>query len=215
MKIQWIVAILTAITPAIVVAEGHSGGDVMIAKDIREVTVELNGEQCVIERSQDRDQMIHSMYASTHRGKIQPVNLGQGIETIGELELLDYMQRAQTDDSVIVVDTRTPGWHANIRIPCTLNVPYTDFGDNYDDALFQLTESFGVLENEDGSLDFSQAKTIVGYCNGYWCGQTPAMYIRAENALTKLGYPSDKLKYYRGGMQAWTSLGLTVSGSEK
>jgi hypothetical protein len=94
-------------------------------------------------------------------------------------------------------------------------VPYTDFAENYDDALFQLTETFGVVERDNGKLDFSNAKTIVGYCNGYWCGQTPGMYMRAKYSLLNLGYPAEKLKYYRGGMQAWTSLGLTVIGSQQ
>ena len=36
----------------------------------------------------------------------------------------------------------------------------------------------------------------------------------AEFSLLKMGYPPEKLKYYRGGMQAWTSLGLTVVGDK-
>jgi rhodanese-related sulfurtransferase len=31
-------------------------------------------------------------------------------------------------------------------------------------------------------------------------------------ALLEVGYPAEKIKYYRGGMQAWTSLGLSVVG---
>ncbi|HCV93040.1 MAG TPA: sulfurtransferase, partial [Gammaproteobacteria bacterium] len=58
----------------------------------------------------------------------------------------------------------------------------------------------------DDVYDFSYAKTLVMYCNGVWCGQTPA----AINALLKYGYPAAKIKYYRGGMNAWKSLGLTT-----
>jgi rhodanese-related sulfurtransferase len=28
--------------------------------------------------------------------------------------------------------------------------------------------------------------------------------------LLKYGYPADKIKWYRGGMQNWTALGLTT-----
>jgi len=44
------------------------------------------------------------------------------------------------------------------------------------------------------------------WCNGPWCGQSP----HAIRGLLDLGYPAEKLYYYRGGMQAWQSLGLTV-----
>jgi len=33
--------------------------------------------------------------------------------------------------------------------------------------------------------------------------------------LIKLGYPEEKMKYYRGGMQAWQLLGLTTIVPEK
>jgi hypothetical protein len=39
-----------------------------------------------------------------------------------------------------------------------------------------------------------------------WCGQSP----HAIKNLLALGYPAEKIYYYRGGMQAWQSLGLTV-----
>jgi rhodanese-related sulfurtransferase len=40
----------------------------------------------------------------------------------------------------------------------------------------------------------------------YLCGQSPA----AIRALLSLGYPEHKLKYYRSGMNAWHSLGLST-----
>lgn len=55
-------------------------------------------------------------------------------------------------------------------------------------------------------LDFSNAKTVVLYCNGSWCGQTS----ESIKALIQLGYPEEKIKYYRNGMQGWVTLGLTT-----
>ncbi|HAY41475.1 MAG TPA: sulfurtransferase, partial [Gammaproteobacteria bacterium] len=31
-------------------------------------------------------------------------------------------------------------------------------------------------------------------------------------ALLQIGYPASKLKYYRGGMNSWQSLGLSTVG---
>jgi rhodanese-related sulfurtransferase len=44
------------------------------------------------------------------------------------------------------------------------------------------------------------------FCNGAWCGQSPA----SIRALLTMGYPQSKIKYYRGGMNDWKLLGLTV-----
>jgi rhodanese-related sulfurtransferase len=60
--------------------------------------------------------------------------------------------------------------------------------------------------NKDKQWDFSGAKTVILWCNGSWCGQSP----RAIRGMIKHGYPKDKIKYYRGGMQAWQALGLTT-----
>jgi rhodanese-related sulfurtransferase len=58
-----------------------------------------------------------------------------------------------------------------------------------------------------GIFDFSGAKTLVMFCNGMWCGQSPASIA----ALRKFGYPADRIKYYRGGMQDWEILGLSTA----
>lgn len=54
--------------------------------------------------------------------------------------------------------------------------------------------------------DFSQAKSLVLWCNGPWCGQSPT----AIKGLIGQGYPANKIRYYRGGMQLWRVFGLPV-----
>ena len=44
------------------------------------------------------------------------------------------------------------------------------------------------------------------FCNGMWCGQSPASMA----SLLRFGYPADKIKWFRGGMQTWQILGLTT-----
>jgi rhodanese-related sulfurtransferase len=186
--------------------------DVMISSEMKSVDITLNGESFTIMRNQEPGK-IHPLYETTHRGKPQPIILAPGVETLGELEFIDFMVKAQNDKSILVIDTRTAGWYADLRIPGAVNIPNSIFDDR-DDAVFEMTTTFGVEEKDDGSLDFSNAKTIVAYCNGYWCGQTPMLIKNAEFSLLNMGYPPEKLKYYRGGMQAWTSLGLTVVGDK-
>jgi rhodanese-related sulfurtransferase len=185
--------------------------DVMIDDNVKSVTITLNDETFTIERNQDKTAHIHELYATTFRGKPQPIKLAEGVETVGELELIEYMVRAQVNKDIVILDTRTPGWYASLRIPGTINIPNSEF-ENYDDAVFNMTMFMGVKQNEDNSLDFSEAKTVVGYCNGFWCGQTPSLIKHARYSLLNMGYPAEKIKYYRGGMQAWAALGLTMAG---
>jgi rhodanese-related sulfurtransferase len=116
------------------------------------------------------------------------------------------------DDSILVVDSRTPDWVKKGTIPGAINLPWTKLnpakGADPVSILEIMEDHFGVTESE-GLLNFSKAKTLVMFCNGMWCGQSPNNIMN----LLKFGYPAHKIKWYRGGMQDWEILGLsTVPG---
>jgi len=141
---------------------------------------------------------------------VQPMQLAPGVETLGELEVLNYLMRIRNGESkLVVVDSRTSDWYEKATIPGAVSVPYAQnmAGEATDlpGVKVKLLELFGVKELE-GCLNFNAAYTVAIFCNGPWCGQTPN-YIRT---LLSLGYPVNQLKWYRGGMQDWCSLGLTV-----
>ncbi len=208
-SLLWLVA-----TPLLAeTSPSASLGEVLLSEGVKSVNISLNGESFTIQRNQTPGHTITDLYTSTTVGSLQPMILAPGIETIGELEVIDYLQQAQTDPNTILVDTRTPFWFSRMRIPGSINVPYSLFKGELS-ALETVEKFFNVKVDDRGQLDFSQAKTIVGYCNGYFCGQTPSMFKGEAFSLINIGYPPEKLKYYRGGMQAWSSLGLTVIGNE-
>ena len=172
------------------------------------------GKPVTIQREQNPSATIRAEYAVTARKCppycIQPMQLAEGVETLGELEVLDCLKRIrQGEGKLMVVDSRTPDWYLKGTIPGAVNIPYAQ--DNAGQATDlpgvkrSLLDFFGVKESA-GIYDFSAAYTLAIFCNGPWCGQTPN-YIRT---LLALGYPARKLKWYRGGMQDWCSLGLTV-----
>ncbi|HAF45948.1 MAG TPA: sulfurtransferase [Gallionellaceae bacterium] len=172
------------------------------------------GKLVAIRRESDPAATIRPDYAPTARKCppycIQPMQLAAGVETFGELEVLDYLKRIRLgDDSLLVVDSRTPDWYAKGTIPGAINIPYAQnmAGQATDlpGVKKMLGDLFGAKEAA-GTFDFSTARTLAIFCNGPWCGQTPN-YIRT---LLALGYPAAKLKWYRGGMQDWCSLGLSV-----
>jgi rhodanese-related sulfurtransferase len=150
-----------------------------------------------------------------------------GVTPVGEAEVFDFMERQLLDTTGVLVDARTPAWHKRGTIPGSISIPYTVFEKDKDDPeLVQVMQRLGAhrrgevnaavrgiekLGLMDGAFknddwDFSNAKDLLIWCNGPWCGQSP----RAIRALVELGYPTGKIFYYRGGMQAWQILGLTT-----
>ncbi|MDT8447846.1 MAG: rhodanese-like domain-containing protein [bacterium] len=176
------------------------------ASELYSVTVTHQGKKVEIKRNQNPKNLINAAYQPTGRGVIAPMNpfAPHAIETIGELEMLQFLVAKEKDSNILVIDSRTPDWVEKGTIPGSINVPYTTLRGDAAGAM-DFLETAGVTE--DAMLhDFSKAKTLVMFCNGAWCGQSPA----AIRTLLKFGYPASKIKYYRGGMQSWESLGLTV-----
>lgn len=185
---------------------------VKITESLPYLEFEIGKDRILLMRHQDPDHRVASPYDQTARDCppycVQPMHLAPGVETIGELELIDYLRRAATGEPVLVIDSRTRTWTARGKIPGALEVPYTRLDPAVADprAVAELLElEFGVAR-VDGLWNFETAKTLVLYCNGAWCGQSPTN-IRA---LLNYGYPAHKLKWYRGGIQAWEQLGLTT-----
>ncbi|MCP4008332.1 MAG: rhodanese-like domain-containing protein [Proteobacteria bacterium] len=172
----------------------------------------VNGTKMSITRNQNNGNIIDEKFNKTSRPCppfcIQPAILAPGVETIAELEVISYIQSMHNGDPVIVQDSRTEDWHARGHIPGTVSIPWTKLATKAGATIIDISEimvdQFGVKEVE-GIFDFSDAKTLVLYCNGMWCGQSPA----SIKTLLSFGYPAHKIKWYRGGMQDWEVLGLT------
>jgi len=191
-----------------------SGHETAITNGINSVEVFHNGQKVTIMRNQDTENTVDPAYAKTSRKCppfcIQPIKLADGVETIGELEMLDYLKRvSEGEQTILVIDSRTPDWVKNGTIPGSINLPWTELKQGAGADPFTIADilekKFGAQSLE-GLWDFSNAKTLVLFCNGMWCGQSPSNI----KTLLKFGYPAHKLKWYRGGMQNWHNLGLTV-----
>ncbi|PCI08672.1 MAG: sulfurtransferase [Gammaproteobacteria bacterium] len=196
----------------------NAGKPVGITSGVIEVTVKHNGKPVKITRNQDNKNTVNPAFAKTSRPCppfcIQPASLAPGVETIAEREIIDYISKMSAgDESILVVDSRTADWVKKGTIPGAINIPWTKLnpakGADPISIAEILEDKFGAIENDDGSFDFTDAKTLVMFCNGMWCGQSPN---NIKNLL-KLKYPAEKIKWYRGGMQDWEILGLsTVPG---
>lgn len=213
----------SGLTLALVAAVGMSGCastggaakplEVGIAADIQSVDVMHGGQKVTIQRNQNTDNNINPAFGKTSRKCppfcIQPGELAPGVKTIGELEMLQYLQKVSAGDkTLLVIDSRTPDWVEKGTIPGAVNIPWDKLNIGKSDPITVqeiLEKQLGAKQSE-GFWDFSNAKTLVMFCNGHWCGQSPTNI----KGLLKIGYPAHKLIWYRGGMQEWEALGLTT-----
>ena len=206
-------AAFSALTGCATTAPADKDMAVKITPDMATASVMHKGEKVTLMRAQDQDNLINPAFQMTSRKCppfcIKPISLGKDVETVAELEMIAALEKvAAGDDSILVVDNRTPDWHARGTIPGAVNVPFTKINrkKGADDlSIAESLEKFGAKETAKG-WDFSNAKTLYLFCNGMWCGQSPLGIA----GLMGEGYPAEKSKWYRGGMQDWEVLGLTT-----
>lgn len=179
-------------------APALADGPVNLRPDLPQVTVPTPAGPATIGRIQDNANALSGEWALTSRPCppfcIQPMTPAPGVTTIGELELLDLL----ADPEVTVIDSRTPDWYAGGTIPGAVNIPYT--------YIIDQLGGLGCEIDFDG-WDCAAARPVALFCNGPWCGQSPT----AIRNMIEAGYPADRIYYYRGGMQVWRMLGLTVT----
>lgn len=205
--------------------------DVNITEKIEYIAVQHNGQTVRIQRNQDQNHHLTGGFAKTSRKCppfcIQPMVAAAGVETYGELEVIQFIEDYVKTHKGMLVDARIPSWYKKGTIPLSTNIPFTVFSLDRDDKRLiaamkkigaerrteklegywtDLKDITGIEKKPDPYWDFSHAKDLLLWCNGMWCGQSP----RAIQGLVKLGYPVEKLKYYRAGMQGWKILGLSI-----
>lgn len=130
-------------------------------------------------------------------GTIQPLVPVPGVHPIGETEII----QALGDRNALVVDMRDTNDRVKGTIPGSIGIPYTEVVD-------RLSE-LGCTKSAN-AWNCAAAKPVYAFCNGPTCPQSP-MAIRA---MTREGFPADKIYYYRGGMLDWDALGLTSVKNE-
>ena len=199
------------------------------------IDVEHDGDRVRVERIQDEAHMLDDGFAKTSRKCppfcIQPMKVAPGVTTVGEAEIFRFMERELASGSGLIVDARTPAWYTKGTIPGSINMPFTEFVAGVDaPETIKVLETLGAVRRDEAGWlsrsiekllarlglfgadqktdkwDFTNARKVVFWCNGPWCGQSP----RAIKGLLEYGFPPEKIAYYRGGMQMWKVLGLTV-----
>lgn len=147
----------------------------------------------------------------TTKGVIQPLRLKSGITTVAELEVLDFIKNMSSKEpnEYILVDSRSSDWFDAGTIPSAINIPYDElvYDEDFEEEYKRAYKNLGIKILGKNKFDFKTAKTVIFFCNGAWCAQSP----RAIKTLIKFGYPKEKILWYRGGLASWAGVSLTLT----
>ncbi len=115
-------------------------------------------------------------------GTIQPLQLPGGVETVAELEVLEHIHAGGA-----LIDCRQPDQVATGTLPGATAIPHQ-----------QLVERLPAVAPEG---------ILVLFCNGPQCTATP----QGVASLLASGWDPARLRYYRGGVHDWVTLGLPLT----
>lgn len=207
--------------------------DVKLTPEKEAISVKYQGKMVRIERNQDQNHVVNEAWAKTSRKCPpfcpHPISAAPGVTTVGEVEVFEFMENKVNKGTGMIIDARVPSWHKKGTIPGSINIPFTEFERKptdpelakimkrigakrrsqvgfVDHAWDKTLQTVGVDIQRTGFWDYSESPDLLLWCNGPWCGQSP----HAIHGLLELGFPAEKIFYYRGGMQMWEMLGLTV-----
>jgi rhodanese-related sulfurtransferase len=142
-------------------------------------------------------------------GKVTPMTIADGVKTVGEIEVLDFIKNRSEKypEKNILIDSRRSNWYEEFTIPSAVNLPFNEieYDEDFEEDYYKMLKLLNIKKQGD-KLDFSQAKTVLLFCNGIWCGQSPY----AIKHFLQIGYPAKKLLWYRGGLQSWIMLGFNT-----
>lgn len=202
----------TALVAALLaMANSAFSQDVKITPDLSSVDYYFNGNSYNIARDQNSEGHISEFFARTSRACppfcVQPISVHEGVDTVGELELLDFLTTKINEGNGFLIDSRTPNFYNAGTIPGAVNLPHNLLIPNEGNVFF---DSIMVMLNGKKSLSgewtFTDPADLLLFCNGPWCDQSP----NAIRNLIAINYPVENLHYYRGGMQNWSSMGFSV-----
>jgi rhodanese-related sulfurtransferase len=135
---------------------------------------------------------------------IAPLSVHKTVATVAEAEVFEFIANRVATGTGLLIDGRAIADRDTGAIINSISVPsaLVDESNPFrDDILVAMgARSF------DGVFNFSDAMPVMVYDQGPLADDAGAL-IRS---LLQAGYPAEKIQYYRGGLQVWTALGLSV-----
>jgi len=174
--------------------ESKSLHRVDIAPNLSRVEVKFRGRVFTIERVDRRECPPFC---------IEPFEI-KGIKGVGELETIEFIKSLDKKRGRILVDARSVSEFEDSTIPTAVNIPYSILNPDskYKDEVLKL---LGAVKLKKGWY-FKKSYRLLIFDNGVLDSRAR----RLINRLIEYGYPKSKILYYRGGLESWRALGLSV-----
>ncbi len=134
-----------------------------------------------------------------------PVQLAGSVATLGESEVLDFMVDQVAMNTGLVIDARMPQGRSAGHMPGSVSLPHPTL-DPDNQYRGDILQALGAQPLADG-FDFSEVRHLLVYDDGPASGDAARL---VENLL-HAGYPAERIRYYRGGMLVWATLGFTIA----
>ena len=177
--------------------EGKEFKKVKITKDLKSISVTFKKKEFLIERVDNRECPPYC---------ISPIRV-DNIKTMGELETIEFIKSLKKNRNRLLIDARSSIEYKKSTIPTAVNIPYSILrpDSKYGKEILHL---LGVRKLKKKCY-FKYAYKLLIFDNGILDDRD----IKMIDNLLKIGYPKNKLLYYRGGVDSWRELGLTLYNS--
>lgn len=168
----------------------------------------FNGKEITISRAAtlpvDSFDVVSRAYSGCPAPCLSSMIAAPGIATYGELDLIDFLSGPVEAGDGLLIDARLPADRDTGFIPASVNIPRATVAPE-NPYRNEILLALGA-EQFQGIFSFDGAKSLVIYDDGPATQDAPAFITD----MLAAGYPAEKINYYRGGMQVWTTLGLTT-----
>ena len=134
---------------------------------------------------------------------IQPIKIDK-IKTVGELELLAFIKEVNRKRDGLLIDVRKNSKYNEETIPSAINLPY-EMLTEASPYQTEVLRTLGAKKIKKGWF-FKNPQKLLIFGDSLFSPEAS----KAVKELLKLGYPPNKILYYRGGILSWKSAGLTL-----
>ena len=169
----------------------------------------INGEEIVISRASTVDPSTLTALASVSSTCtapcLSPMVVAQGVATFGEMEVIEFLSTTAEAGDGLLIDARLPDHRGLGFIPASVNIPAATLAPTNpfrDEILMALG-----AEKLQGIFSFEDVMALTIFDGGPATSDAQTLITD----LIEVGYPADKIFYYRGGMQVWATLGLSTT----
>lgn len=186
-----------------------------MAQDVpvtRNANFTFNGQDLTISRANQVDAALVAQFSRVTEGCerpcLAPMIAAEGVETLAEVDVIDFLSGPVAGGQGLLIDARLPTERSLGFIAASVNIPAATVTED-NPYRNEILKALGAREF-DGALNFTDAMLLVVFDGGPSTSEAQSMITNLIDA----GYPTDKIAYYRGGMQVWTTLGLSAETAQ-